>query len=196
MCVGFLEAQFTCCDRDPGGARLWVTVFKCQFHLKCDIHCSPQGTHTQELSSLLSSVHGLTEARHFTWEEPSLTEPSALGMVLPSSAAASARCLVQVKGHLMVAQTVPMFYSTIYGHPSGSHGGNCELGCCLHLIKAAVWPFLLCVFLTLMRTLDLTSQGIPKLCSMVADHLPLLSSEQGLQPPMSLLILCDIRQRW
>lgn len=44
-----------------------------------------------------------------------MTEPSSLGMVLLSSATASARHLVQAKEHL-VAQTgcMPTFHSTIY----------------------------------------------------------------------------------
>lgn len=43
-----------------------------------------------------------------------MTEPSSLGMVLPSSATASARHLVQVKEHL-VAQMgyMPMFHSAM-----------------------------------------------------------------------------------
>lgn len=156
MCVGFVETQFTCCERDPGGARLWVTVFKCQLHLKWDITIAPH-----KLSSLLSSVRGLAEARHFLWEEPFVTEPSSLGMVLPSSATASARCLVQVKGHLVaLIGNMPMFHPTVCGQSSHHHGGKCELGCCEHLVKAAVWPFLLGVSLTvgLGRTL-----GIPRL---------------------------------
>lgn len=130
-----------------------------------------------------------------------MTEPSSLDMVLLSSATLSARCLVQVKGHLVVAQTgyMAMFHSTICGHSSSRRGGKCELGCCLHLVKAAVWPFLLGVSSTvgLVRTLGLTSQRIPKLCSMVvADHLRLLSSEHGLQPLRVFADTLLIHQRW